>query len=94
MYIPDQNSADLFSEYLDSRRRKWNTGHSYTELNDYTKEYPCYMFNEGLRCATNYATNNGYTILRFSDFDWEYLNPELPDEDIEIQNAFLAAFIK
>ena len=92
MNCADADSYKIFLEYLHSKGRSWDGGQSYMDVSDYSPHYSCFMFNEGLRCSVDYAVMNGYTVLSFEDYEWEWMDPIPHDEELLAQNTFLLSF--
>lgn len=77
MHCKTEEEAKIFLRYLDSVGRKWVDGTSYmsmTKWDDYGPD-TCYDFYNGTYCnKTYFLTCYGYTILEFSDFEWDNKN--------------------
>lgn len=77
MHCKTEEEAKIFCRYLDSVGRKWGSGTSYMSMTNWDDYGPdtCYSFNSGTCCdKTYFLTHNRYTILEFSDFEWDNKN--------------------
>lgn len=77
MHCKTEEEAKIFCRYLDSVGRRWGSGHSYISMTNWDDYGPntCYSFNSGTYCdKIYYLTRNCYTILEFSDFEWDNKN--------------------
>lgn len=77
MHCKTKEEAKIFCRYLDSVGRKWADGTSYMSMTNWDDYDPdtCYDFNDGTYCVKRYfLTRNYYTILEFSDFEWDNKN--------------------
>lgn len=77
MHCKTEEEAKIFCRYLDSVGRRWGSGHSYISMTNWDDYGPntCYSFNSGTYCEKTYfLTRNYYTILEFSDFEWDNKN--------------------
>lgn len=77
MHCKTEEEAKIFCRYLDSVGRRWGSGHSYISMTNWDDYGPntCYSFNSGTYCdKIYYLTHNCYTILEFSDFEWDNKN--------------------
>lgn len=77
MHCKTEEEAKIFCRYLDSVGRRWGCGHSYISMTNWDDYGPntCYSFNSGTYCdKIYYLTHNCYTILEFSDFEWDNKN--------------------
>lgn len=77
MHCKTEEEAKIFCRYLDSVGRRWGSGHSYILMTNWDDYGPntCYSFNSGTYCdKIYYLTRNCYTILEFSDFEWDNKN--------------------
>ena len=77
MHCKTEEEAKIFLRYLDSVGRRWGSGHSYISMTNWDDYGPntCYSFNSGTYCdKIYYLTRNCYTILEFSDFEWDNKN--------------------
>ena len=73
MHCKTEDEAKVFCKYLDSIGRKWRDGTSYsrgTNWDEY-KYQTYYNFNAGLFGNRSFYEHCGYTILEFSDFEWD-----------------------
>lgn len=68
MRCRNRAEAEVFLKYLDSLGEHWCSGYSYLDLDyGWNPSYPCYIFQEGLRCEDG---RSYFKYLEFSDFDW------------------------
>lgn len=77
MHCKTEEEAKIFCRYLDSVGRRWGSGYSYISMTNWDDYGPntCYSFNSGTYCdKIYYLTHNCYTILEFSDFEWDNKN--------------------
>lgn len=77
MHCKTKEEAKIFCRYLDSVGRKWVDGTSYMSMTKWSVYGPdtCYDFYNGTYCnKTYFLTCYGYTILEFSDFEWDNKN--------------------
>lgn len=77
MHCKTKEEAKIFCRYLDSVGRKWVDGTSYMSMTKWSVHGPdtCYDFCNGTYCnKTYFLTCYGYTILEFSDFEWDNKN--------------------
>lgn len=77
MHCKTEEEAKIFCRYLDSVGRRWANGTSYMSMTNWSVHGPetCYDFYDGTYCAKRYfLTHNCYTILEFSDFEWDNKN--------------------
>lgn len=77
MHCKTEEEAKIFCRYLDSVGRKWVNGDSYMSITNWDNyDYnTCYGFNDGTYCDKIYfLTCDYYTILEFSDFEWDNKN--------------------
>jgi hypothetical protein len=77
MHCKTEEEAKIFCRYLDSVGRRWADGTSYMSMTNWDDYDPdtCYDFNDGTYCVKRYfLTRNYYTILEFSDFEWDNKN--------------------
>lgn len=77
MHCKTEEEANIFLRYLDSVGRKWVNGTSYMSMTnwDVYGHDTCYDFNGGTYCDKTYFLTRGYyTILEFSDFEWDNKN--------------------
>ena len=77
MHCKTEEEAKIFLRYLDSVGRRWADGTSYMSMTNWNVYGPdtCYDFYDGTYCAKRYfLTRNCYTILEFSDFEWDNKN--------------------
>lgn len=76
MHCKTEEEAKIFCHYLDSVGRKWADGTSYMSMTNWNYgPDTCYTFNSGTYCKKTYfLTRNYYTILEFSDFEWDDKN--------------------
>lgn len=77
MHCKTEEEAKIFCRYLNSVGRRWGSGHSYISMTNWDDYGPntCYSFNSGTyRDKIYYLTHNRYTILEFSDFEWDNKN--------------------
>lgn len=77
MHCKTEEEAKIFLRYLDSVGRKWVDGTSYMSMTNWSVHGPdtCYDFYDGTYCnKTYFLTCYGYTILEFSDFEWDNKN--------------------
>lgn len=77
MHCKTEEEAKIFCRYLDSVGRRWGSGLSYISMTNWDDYGPntCYSFNSGTYCdKIYYLTRNCYTILEFSDFEWDNKN--------------------
>lgn len=75
MHCKTEEEAKIFLRYLDSVGRKWVDGTSYMSMTNWSVHGPdtCYDFYDGTYCnKTYFLTCYGYTVLEFSDFEWDY----------------------
>lgn len=72
MHCKTEEEAKIFCHYLNSVGRKWNSGDSYLSMTNWiiNESDTCYVFNN--RTYSDVPTcERDYTILEFSDFDWD-----------------------
>lgn len=76
MHCKTEEEAKIFCRYLDSVGRRWADGTSYMSMTNWNYgPDTCYTFNSGTYCKKTYfLTRNYYTILEFSDFEWDDKN--------------------
>lgn len=77
MHCKTEEEAKIFLRYLDSVGRRWADGTSYMSMTNWNVYGPdtCYDFYDGTYCnKTYFLTCYGYTILEFSDFEWDNKN--------------------
>lgn len=76
MHCKTKEEAKIFCRYLDSVGRRWADGTSYMSMTNWNYgPDTCYTFNNGTYCKKTYfLTRNYYTILEFSDFEWDNKN--------------------
>ncbi len=76
MHCKTEEEAKIFLRYLDSVGRKWGDGTSYMSMTNWSVYGPdtCYDFYDGTYCNKTYFLTCGYTILEFSDFEWDNKN--------------------
>lgn len=77
MHCKTEEEAKIFCRCLDSVGRRWADGTSYMSMTNWDDYDPdtCYDFNDGTYCVKRYfLTRNYYTILEFSDFEWDNKN--------------------
>lgn len=91
MYCENEQEGAIFQEYLDSVGRRWAGGFSYLNPDlAWDPHYPCYRFHIGTHGSVRFYTDKGYTILRFSDFDWE--KTDVFEEDNADLDSFLSSY--
>lgn len=73
MHCKTEEEAKIFCRYLDSVGRKWGDGDSYMSMTNWDVYGPdtYYDFNDGAYCEKTYFLTCNYTILEFSDFEWD-----------------------
>lgn len=73
MHCKTEEEAKIFCRYLDSVGRKWSDGDSYMSMTKWDVYGPdtYYDFNDGTYCEKRYFLTHDYTILEFSDFEWD-----------------------
>lgn len=72
MHCETAEEAEVFCKFLHNQWKEWRGGDSYldcTEWSDY-KENTCYNFNSNTYYVKVFYEKDGYTILKFTDFDW------------------------
>lgn len=77
MHCKTEEEAKIFCRYLDSVGRRWVNGTSYMSRTNWSVYGPdtCYDFNGGSYCDKRYfLARSYYTILEFSDFEWDNKN--------------------
>lgn len=77
MHCKTEEEAKIFCRYLDSVGRRWVNGTSYMSRTNWSVYSPdtCYDFNGGTYCDKRYfLARSYYTILEFSDFEWDNKN--------------------
>lgn len=77
MHCKTEEEAKTFCRYLDSVGRRWADGTSYMSMTNWSVHGPdtCYNFYDGTYCTKRYfLTCYCYTILEFSDFEWDNKN--------------------
>ena len=87
MHCKTREEAIDFLEYLHSVGRRWCGDGSYlhhTNWDDYNVA-TAYYFNKGTYSSINYAQDNGYTILEWSDF----MNKEFTKADLKTGDIIL-----
>lgn len=72
--------SEFFRRYLDSQGRTWCSGTSYLTWAPRLWTQIGYLFNVGEYSSMRFYTENDYTILNFSDFEWDGYDvvPEKP----------------
>lgn len=75
MHCKNPYEATTFCQYLHSIRKKWNSGKSYAENNNFNTyhEDTVYLFVEGFYGDVDFAKEQGYVVLEFSDFCFEII---------------------
>lgn len=73
MHVKTEKEYDAFSKFLDSKGETWNNGDSYLERSywEFFENETCFEFDCGAYSDLGYYRSQDYTILEFSDFDWE-----------------------
>ncbi len=73
MHCKTEEEAKAFCRYLNGIGRKWRDGISYLCENDWSfyTDQTCYEFNNGAYADKCCYLKHGYTILEFSDFEWD-----------------------
>lgn len=73
MHCKTEDEAKVFCRYLNSIGRKWRNGISYLCENEWSfyTDQTCYEFNNDAYADKCYYLKYGYTILEFSDFEWD-----------------------
>lgn len=93
MHCESEEEARIFLEFLDSIGRRWASGESYTNHNNYFYRYrdhgPCYYFNEGRVGSVESASITDAIILEFSDL---LIDDSGFDVDKSALDEFLSAF--
>ena len=87
MHCKTEEEARKFCNYLHSIGRKWRNGGSYlgdTYYHSYD-DATAYSFNEGCYSPTDFYEDDNYTILEFSDFDWEFTKADLKTGDVVLR---------
>lgn len=77
MHCKTEEEAKIFCRYLDSVGRKWADGTSYMSMTNWSVygHDTYYDFNDGTYCDKRYfLVRSYYTILEFSDFEWDNKN--------------------
>lgn len=76
MHCKTEEEAEVFCRYLDSVGRKWCNGISYLQENEWIiyTDQTCYAFNQSMYGSVFFLTDRNYTILEFSDFEWDDSN--------------------
>lgn len=77
MHCKTEEEAKIFCRYLDSVGRKWADGTSYMSMTNWSVygHDTYYDFNGGTYCDKRYfLARSYYTILEFSDFEWDNKN--------------------
>lgn len=84
MHCKTEEEARKFCNYLHSIGRKWGTEYSYLDYTHYGfyEDETAYAFNEGCYSPTYFYEEHNYTILEFSDFDWEFTKADLKTGDV------------
>lgn len=80
MHCTTKEFAEIFTKYLESIGRRWNSGDKYSEYGTRFFEYgdeTCYNFCLGTFSGLDYYQREGYIILEFEDFYWEELEGDL-----------------
>lgn len=91
MYCENEQEGAIFQEYLDSVGRRWAGGYSYLDPEQaWDPTYPCYRFSIGTHGSLEFYSRRGFTILRFSDFDWG--TPDVFEEDNADLDSFLSSY--
>lgn len=75
MHCPTREDAEVFLTHLHVEGRCFYSGRSYADPHAISdsliyKDNTCYFFNEGTFGNVSMATDYGYHVLKFSDFDW------------------------
>lgn len=94
MHCPHYSDAVVFTKYLYSSGRTWNSGQSYEEkicnFDVYPPEGVYYYFNEGLHGRVE-SLSSKRRVLNFDDFEWENdLSPT--HEEITLISSFISEF--
>lgn len=78
MHCPTEESAEIFTRYLNSIGRAWKGGASYINCTHYDMygEKTCYRFNDNTYCSLEYFVENIHEILNFYDFEWDEICPQ------------------
>ena len=81
MHVKTEEEYNTFSKFLDSKGETWNIDQSYMKIRhwDENTNNTCFCFNEGMYCNLEYFQNHDYTILEFSDFDWDKKGEEMKE---------------
>lgn len=88
MYCKTEEEAREFCNYLHNIGMRWCSGSPYICHTNYSRNHNnVYYFNDGTHGSLNYAINDGYTVLEFSDFDWskEFTKADLKTGDVALQ---------
>lgn len=78
MHCPTEESAEIFTRYLDSIGRAWKGGQSYIGKTNWERygEDTCYWFDDNTYSDLAYFIGHQFEILSFYDFDWDELCPQ------------------
>jgi hypothetical protein len=87
MHCKTEEESRVFCNYLRSVGRKWYNGDDYLDSANYNyyKDKTAYKFNKGDFDSVNYCSSVGYTVLEFSDFDWEFTKADLKTGDVVLR---------
>ena len=92
MHCKTKEEAQIFTEYLHSIGKTWISNKSYLEYDGFVYgETSCYNFNKGTHADIYTYTNLKYTILEFTDFDWDD-DMKLGDNDTKNFDNFMSQF--
>lgn len=84
MHCATQEEADYFTKHLHDMGKKWCSGASYIHNTKFgIVSAICYRFTVGEYSRREYYESSlyGYTILEFSDFEWDGYNDEISEDE-------------
>lgn len=85
MHCSTEDEANEFLKYLNSAGYRWCDGVKYTpEHNQFSSyfENTAYEFNNGMFAYVDWFATHNYTVLEFTDFEWDgFPNWEEPSEE-------------
>ena len=72
MHVKTEEEYDTFSKFLYENGKTWCSGYGYLVRNHWevNKSETCFDFNNGAYSYVDWLKDLDYTILEFSDFDW------------------------
>ena len=87
MHTETEEQSLIFRTFLDAQGKNWCGGESYLEESNFDiyASNTCYAFNKGEYCDYKYYKTHGYTILNFSDFEWDNYTPPEKEKPVELR---------